>query len=345
MYKLIFISISLLVLFNCNDVDKKNNNEFIQKINTLESFDDFYSKSDTIFFKTDSLIIGDISQLFLTENEDFIVTDSKYLRRVLIFNKKGEIKRIIGKNGNGPGEYSVPYFTFSDGNYIYIIDDLQQKLIKFNQKGNFVAEKKLKIPIRKCYFSNKNNILFVMSPMIKSYSLFKLDLKDYELKKIGELEKDYFGVSMRFLGGGLFQKNNELFAMGVLEPKLYQFNVTKGLIKKIDFNQDIILRPIPSNYKDKLIKSHSEIKNLIKQISRIRNIFPISDKIFLIEIEDLYPDHNLKVSYVFSTLKGEILNKIYVKNKLPILTIKNKKIIKLYRDSSFSKVGIVVYEY
>ncbi|MHB2153935.1 6-bladed beta-propeller [Calditrichota bacterium GD2] len=349
MYKLMFILTFFLILLNCNDTKKiNNNNKFLNKIRSLKTFNDFYFTSDTIFFENDSLIIGDISQLYLTENENYIVTDTKFSRRVFLFDKRGQFVSVIGKNGNGPGEYVTPYYSFESKNFIYIIDDIKQNLIKFDNSGNYISTKNLKIPIRKCYYSNKKDILFIMSPMANNYSIFKYDLKNDELLKIGEIEKDYFGVSMRFLGGGLFLKDTELYAMGVLEPNLYKFTINGKLLKKIKFDKNVFLRPIPSKYKRILIKSHEEVKKLIKQISRVRNIFLIDDELLLIEIEDLYPDHNLKVSYIFSTLDGKVINNIFVENKMPILLIKNNNLVKMYRKNFFTdseKIGIIKYEF
>jgi DNA-binding beta-propeller fold protein YncE len=58
--------------------------------------------------------------------------------RISIFNEKGELKKTIGKRGNGPGEFNYPTSIWIDkSGDVYIIDAMNFRVQIFNKDGAF----------------------------------------------------------------------------------------------------------------------------------------------------------------------------------------------------------------
>jgi len=60
--------------------------------------------------------------------------------RILILNNNGEIKKIIGKRGNGQGELNYPTFLWIDKEGVaYVVDAMNFRIQIFDKSGEFVS--------------------------------------------------------------------------------------------------------------------------------------------------------------------------------------------------------------
>jgi len=93
-------------------------------------------------------IIGRINEI-IEHNGKFYILDIFNARQLFSFNKKGEFLQIIGTNGNGPGEYSVPFDVGLDyqNNEIEILDGERLRINAYStDDGSFVTSFKIPVP-------------------------------------------------------------------------------------------------------------------------------------------------------------------------------------------------------
>ncbi len=81
--------------------------------------------------------IGSVKDCFVDKNLIYIV-DSK-LSNVKVFNKKGQLVKVVGKKGRGPGEFQIPIAIDVDQDHLYVSDIGNGQLNIFNKEsGDFV---------------------------------------------------------------------------------------------------------------------------------------------------------------------------------------------------------------
>jgi len=95
-----------------------------------------------ILREDDNTMYSDISRI-ISRNKKFFILDSFGSRTVVSFTKEGEPVARYGKVGTGPGEYVRPWDMDVDDRYVYILDSNLKKIMRFNQSGLFMDEKKI----------------------------------------------------------------------------------------------------------------------------------------------------------------------------------------------------------
>lgn len=95
-----------------------------------------------ILREDDNTMYSDISRI-ISRNKKFFILDSFGSRTVVSFTKEGEPVARYGKVGTGPGEYVRPWDMDVDDRYVYILDSNLKKIMRFNQSGMFMDEKKI----------------------------------------------------------------------------------------------------------------------------------------------------------------------------------------------------------
>ena len=100
--------------------------------------------------------------LNVDSQENIYVLDSGSFR-IQKFDKDGRYLQTIGRRGQGPGEFELPFKFFLDGkNYLYVYDSRKFKI--FNNEGEFVKSIKLQSFILDFYVNPEGNI-FVQSEL------------------------------------------------------------------------------------------------------------------------------------------------------------------------------------
>lgn len=78
----------------------------------------------------DSIIAGKVTQVEFTDSE-IILLETGISSSILVFDRKGELKSQIKKQGTGPGEYSQIEFFVLRENSILIYDRSTQRFIDY----------------------------------------------------------------------------------------------------------------------------------------------------------------------------------------------------------------------
>ena len=116
----------------------------------------------------------------------FYVSDGYGNSRIIKFSKEGKYLFEWGKFGNKQGEFNIPHGIDSDKNgNIYVADRENNRIQKFDSKGNFIAvwQNKITEQLYSVTIDNQNNHLFgidymtINDTIVKGSDIFRFDLE------------------------------------------------------------------------------------------------------------------------------------------------------------------------
>jgi peptidylamidoglycolate lyase len=121
----------------------------------------------------------------VSHDGSFYVSDGYGNSRVAKFSKDGTYLFEWGKFGNGQGEFNIPHaIDLDDEGNVYVADRENNRIQKFDAKGNFIAvwQNKESDQLYAVTVDNQNNHLFgidymiVNDTLIKGSDIFRFDL-------------------------------------------------------------------------------------------------------------------------------------------------------------------------
>lgn len=125
------------------------------------------------------------TDIAVTADGSFYVSDGYGNSRVIKFSKDGRYLFEWGKFGNNQGEFNIPHGIDLDnkGN-VYVADRENNRIQKFDAKGNFIAvwQNRITEQLYSVTIDNKNNHLFgidymtVNDTIVKGSDIFRFDL-------------------------------------------------------------------------------------------------------------------------------------------------------------------------
>lgn len=86
---------------------------------------------------TDESLIREISKLYLTDNNIFVLDAN---RRILVFDTQGKYLKTIDHFGEGPNEYQkIQDFTVSDDT-LYLLDNQSSRILKYSVDDTYISQ-------------------------------------------------------------------------------------------------------------------------------------------------------------------------------------------------------------
>lgn len=162
---LIFVCILLISLQSC-----LNNNKNVSKDDAIIITIDLNQKttekkiqdiaSSITFLKLEESLdhpIGIIDKIHIT-NRNVYILDSQHAKSLFVYDRNGNINKVINNVGQGPGDFIYPgdFDIQQNSENIIILDRNQRKLIYYSKQGDFISELKLNAYIN-TFASIKNN--------------------------------------------------------------------------------------------------------------------------------------------------------------------------------------------
>ena len=92
-----------------------------------------------VLCESDSIMFAGLSKLTVKNNKIFIL-DSWAAKTAVSFDQKGNPLFKYGRVGQGPGEYNRPDDMWVKDTIVYVLDENQKKVIRYNENGNFISE-------------------------------------------------------------------------------------------------------------------------------------------------------------------------------------------------------------
>ncbi|MDR3062443.1 MAG: 6-bladed beta-propeller, partial [Dysgonamonadaceae bacterium] len=182
-----------LLLFGCKQVSKESavseiaEESSFEKIiiidpideNVVLKYSDIYEDIQYVKLETRSdNLIGRIDKIITTDDK-FIILDIAIARKVFIFDRSGKFLNIIGKNGEGPGEYDSPndiaYDEYNDELLVWCHN--KKTIMKFRLDGTFVKGIKIDWWASSIYVVGENLYLAYLN----NYTQGRGKINDYNI--------------------------------------------------------------------------------------------------------------------------------------------------------------------
>jgi len=94
---------------------------------------------------TASELIGGVYDLAVSPDGDVYVVDYGY-KHVLVVGPDGTVRRTIGTQGSGPGEFEMPYVVHVGGHSIRVLDIQSNRVQVFDRSGEMVRSYRVDAP-------------------------------------------------------------------------------------------------------------------------------------------------------------------------------------------------------
>ncbi|MBW6537757.1 MAG: 6-bladed beta-propeller [Mariniphaga sp.] len=178
---LIFIGLVVFSFFSCQMADEKR----YVNLNLTEepSVLDFFSEIKVVQLETkEDNLLGVISKVAYYKDRFFILDG--LTQQFFCFDGQGKLKYKISAQGKGPGEYNyITDFTIDpEGERIFILDPVVQKVLLFCLDGNHLAT--FSVPTEKGMGFNKVfalNDSIILLTSITNYQLVFFDLNQHKV--------------------------------------------------------------------------------------------------------------------------------------------------------------------
>lgn len=216
------------------EIDKENN-IWVTDVGLQQVFK-FSSEGKLLLTLGEARVYGDDSSHFnlptdiaVSDDGSFYVSDGYYNRRVVKFSKDGTYLFEWGKHGNKRGEFIVPHGIDLDnlGN-VYVADRENNRIQKFDAEGNFISDWNNSETgmLLSVVIDNKNGYLYAIDLMIendtvpKGSDIFRFDLNT--------------NLQMQFGRTGLYDKPTSMYHDIIIddEGNIYVADGSDNSIKK-----------------------------------------------------------------------------------------------------------------
>ena len=94
---------------------------------------------------TASELLGGVYDLAVSPDGDVYVADYGY-KHVLVVGPDGAVRRTIGKQGSGPGEFEMPYVVYVGPDSVWVLDAASNRVQVFDRAGGLVRSYRLDAP-------------------------------------------------------------------------------------------------------------------------------------------------------------------------------------------------------
>jgi hypothetical protein len=111
-----------------------------RRISTATAANDIFEKPTEIELETGAeSAVALITDMDIGVNGDFIIADGWRLHCVYVFSREGRFLRILGRQGQGPGEYSTPVsVAVNSRGEILISDYMRNQIIVYAEDGRYL---------------------------------------------------------------------------------------------------------------------------------------------------------------------------------------------------------------
>lgn len=159
--------------------------------------------------------LNDSELLFLTSGRN---------RRLFLFNEKDRVLRQIGRQGQGPGEYTMPAFiSVTDDGRIAFSDAGAGRLTILDAEVNYMDQINIPFISPSPRFAFGREKIYLHGTFDKN--LFAYNKSDEVLEEIFSSDEDYFEMNRRFDGGGVIVVEDTIYWVNSFEPWIYRYPV------------------------------------------------------------------------------------------------------------------------
>jgi WD40 repeat protein len=94
----------------------------------------YFEASSRIFLDQEDEIVGSVRDCLVTPDNRLIIVDSRN-KHLKVFDMEGNLEKIVGRQGQGPGEFAAPFSLAGNADHVFVADPFQQKVHLFDSKS------------------------------------------------------------------------------------------------------------------------------------------------------------------------------------------------------------------
>jgi hypothetical protein len=237
--------ISLCFLINCASEKSPVNSPLspseIKRLSAAKSFEDIFEKASEIQFSTSpDSAIKLITDMEIDSKGNFIVADGWQRRGVFIFAPDGQFIKELGKQGQGPGEYSTPVsVSISSKHEIYVADYLGNRINIYDENLTFKKSVICRPRIHEFIHLNSQDEIFIYSGTINPFrpvifdTVHKYNDQGEEILSFAPLPQEVLKLKFSAVQDGItVDKDGFIYEMNPLLYKIRKFSAQGKLIKE-----------------------------------------------------------------------------------------------------------------
>ncbi|MDR1553184.1 MAG: 6-bladed beta-propeller [Prevotellaceae bacterium] len=204
---------------------------------------------------TDDALFKCINKILIVGNKIYILDGSRSVQKLLVFNIDGSFEGLVGRRGQGPGEYlQVTDFDVSTNGSIHIVDGQSDRLFIFDSVFHFVSVKKIPFEVGIIQLLSDNQYLLGLSSwnMGETWKV-AITTTDFEpLDKCLPYD-EYYDNNMWISGYNFMQTENHILYNKQINNNVYAFS-HDGKLEKI-YQFDFGKKNVPNEYKKDIEKN------------------------------------------------------------------------------------------
>ncbi|GAB5524539.1 MAG: hypothetical protein Roseis2KO_24110 [Roseivirga sp.] len=259
------------------------------------------------FTESDSVYLGDVGDLnFL--NDQFFISESDN-SRLLIFNSDFSLDTIVGRFGQGPGEYRMAGALGTAFGQFYLHDIAHGKLRFYPRSFESFNDIELLGPEEVNSFAISDSIIYYSSTDGKGRPIVAIDLKKDSIRRYGSfIDKglDEFQKINRSQGY-IFKQDTGFIYIYKSEPKAIVYDADFRVVSELDLSH-------LSLFKNSLIRADMTYRNQANTtVFLIDDAFKNGNKYYLSVYEDFETD-NLEKNYGFRRKLNKLIKLNYAED-------------------------------
>jgi len=238
------IFMSLIIFMSCVSekatIDSPLTPSEIQKLQNAKTIEDIFGKESEIQLATSAeCAIALITDMEIDAKGNYIVADGWQQKAVFIFGPDGKFMKELGKQGQGPGEYSTPVsIDINSKQEILVADYLSSRIHVYDKNFNFIRSIFCKPRIHYFIHLNSRDEIFMYSGAVlpfrrESYNtILKYDDQGKTIHSFAPLPEEVLDVKFSATQDGMtIDRNDFIYEMNPLHYNIRKFTPEGDLVK------------------------------------------------------------------------------------------------------------------
>ncbi len=240
----LFIALVLLAPWGCSRQPKAPNSPLssseIKVLSSARKMEDIFLKTAEIELElTGNSAISTMSDFVRDSKGNFIVADGTHQNNVWIFSSDGHFIQNLGRQGQGPGEYSTPLkLDLNPEGDIILVDYLGRRLIFYDRNYQYKNQILVKGRMYRSVHVNHKNEIFMyegmVGPMVREVfdTIKKLNNDGETILSFAPIPEEVFKFLFSCSNDGMaIDKDNFIYEMNPLFYRIRKYTSDGQLVK------------------------------------------------------------------------------------------------------------------